>query len=114
MHWSGWGLHASPEYADDGARRVQPLLHINPEHLGAPLGKATFLRLAVRVQPEIESALAELMGGKTEPAVLETRTADSEIAEENIIAAAVAAEDYGTAAEHCRTLAGLLPDYYEA
>jgi tetratricopeptide (TPR) repeat protein len=69
----------------------------------------------VRVQPEIESALHELMGGKAETPVEEPRTADADVAElENIIAAAVAAEDYGTAAEHCRTLAGLVPDYYEA
>jgi tetratricopeptide (TPR) repeat protein len=100
----------------------------HPSHLGALLGKATCLRLigkadeadainreAVRVHPEIESAIDELMGGEAEPPVIGTRVADSDIAElENIIAAAVSAEDYGTAAEHCRTLAEITPDYYEA
>ena len=103
-------------------------LRILPSHLGALVGKATCLRLtgrpdeadavyreAVRVHPEIESELDTLICGTVEPPSRHLPEAASGIAElENIIAAAVSAEDYGTAAEHCRILTELAPDYYEA
>jgi tetratricopeptide (TPR) repeat protein len=103
-------------------------LRLNPSHVGALLGKATYLRLtgdvdageqmyreAIRVQPEIESALEALIGSPAKPFAPKPPTAASEVAElESIIANAILAEDYVTAARHCSTLLELEPDYYEA
>jgi tetratricopeptide (TPR) repeat protein len=103
-------------------------LRLNPSHMSALLGKATCLRLtgdqsgaeaiyreAIRVQPEIESSLNALMDTPAEAPASIQHTMASEISElENIIAAAVSAQDYLTAALHCRTLTEVAPDYYEA
>jgi tetratricopeptide (TPR) repeat protein len=103
-------------------------LRLNPSHVGALLGKATCLRLtgdaaagelmyreAIRIQPEIESALEALIGASGKPFEPKPPAAASEIAElENIIANAVLAEDYSTAARHCGALLELETDYYEA
>ncbi|HEY1754933.1 MAG TPA: tetratricopeptide repeat protein [Bryobacteraceae bacterium] len=103
-------------------------LRLNPAHVGALLGKATCLRLtgdaagaekmyreAILVQPEIESALEALIGAPAKPFEPKPPKGASEVAElENIIANAILAEDYITAARHCRALLELEPDYYEA
>jgi tetratricopeptide (TPR) repeat protein len=118
----------SPALALDALDRC---LDLNPSHLGALIGKATCLRLtgrseeadfvyrdAIRRHPEMESALNELLSREAEPrAPVEQPqpASDSQIADlENIVAAAVSAEDYDTAAAHCRTLTELTPDWYEA
>ncbi len=103
-------------------------LRLKPFHVGALLGKAMCLRLAgkaaeaeeiyreaARVKPEIAKAVDELIGQTAGLPALEQLGAASDLGEvENVIAAAVSAEDYATAAEYCRTLTGLAPDYYEA
>ena len=107
--------------ADGALAAFHRCLNLDPTHLGALLGKATCLRLsgdlegadavyraAIRVQPGIESALDELISKPSKDARVELGET------ENIIASAVLAEDYATAAEHCRALAELAPDYYEA
>lgn len=103
-------------------------LHLNPSHVGALLGKATCLRLtgnptgaeklyrkAIRLQPGIESALDSLIGTSAKPAVVPPSIVSSEVVElERIIASAVSAEDFVTAAQHCEALVKLVPEYYEA
>jgi tetratricopeptide (TPR) repeat protein len=101
-------------------------LSLNPAHAGALLGKATCLRLTgrdaeadqvygevARVCPEL--ALDPAMPGANMPAPRAETTASAEIAElEKTVAAALVADEYVVAAEHCRALTELIPDYFEA